>query len=213
MKTGSLPTTLALTAILAGCATTPPPAANIQIEDRANYRDELFRYVIWKEENYGPLAFLGTARDQGLSELRIDETEGFELACAVALAAELNIPVFAAGSAVDTSAASTVKEACTRPTNIPRPELAEGQIYVVETDNGFAIEGEVIQPRQQFYESLESRGIQTVVLREMTIGGMLCLGTIAAESGLTILQVQPDGTLSPVAVTGGIGRGMCPGGW
>lgn len=212
MKTRSLTTFVALTAILAGCSTTPPPA-NIQIEDRRNYRDELFRYVIWKGENYGPLAFLSTARGAGLRELRIDETQVFELSCAVALAAELNIPVFAAGSAVDTSAAPTVKEACTRPRNIPRPELAEGQIYIVETDNGFAIEGEAVQPRQQFYQSLKSQGIHTVVLREMTIGGMLCLGTIAVESGLTILQVQPDGTLSPVAVTGGNGRGMCPGGW
>ena len=114
---------------------------------------------------------------------------------------------------MDTANALTVKEACTRPTNIPRPELADGQIYVVETANGFAVEGEDVQPRTEFYRSLKARGIDTIVLREMTIGGMFCLGTIASESGLTILEVQPDGTLSPAMVTGGSGIGNCPGGW
>ena len=53
--------------IFSGCTT----VANISIEDHPNYKKELFRYIVWNGEKYGPRAFMAASRKKGVDVYRV----------------------------------------------------------------------------------------------------------------------------------------------
>ncbi len=93
---------LAIAMLGAGCATNPPPpvkpsVARIQVKDEPNAWGNLFRYIVWNNEAFGPKAFISEATDQNVKKIVLTAGGDDQIACAWALAREI-------GATLDTTA-------------------------------------------------------------------------------------------------------------
>lgn len=84
---------LAMLVTLGGCAS----IAQVEIVDRPNYEQKPFRYILWKGEKYGPLAFEAVARN-GVSSIALHNASPDGLRCVAALSGALSIPAVSVSS-------------------------------------------------------------------------------------------------------------------
>lgn len=199
---------------LTGCASAPqearvvedPTIAQIEVVDRRNYKDELYRYVAWQGEHYGPTAFEGAARGKVKSLVLVNPNEA-GIRCVAALAGALSAsatlidPVSGLSKDV-TPTSEKVNPACEIPYDVPRPQLASQQYYVVAGDVGVAIDGEPYGSPRGLVARLIALNASAIVIRKATIAQMLCFGAIATEANVHILEVNRDGSLSGMRVSG-----------
>ena len=74
-------------AFVAGCAS----VARIEVADKPNYKQELFRYVLWNDKTYSPAAFEYAARHKVCS-LVLLKGNADSIRCTAALSGALSIP-------------------------------------------------------------------------------------------------------------------------
>jgi hypothetical protein len=84
---------LAMLVALGGCAS----IAQVEIVDRPNYEQKPFRYILWKGEKYGPMAFEAVARN-GVSSIALHNASPDGLRCVAALSGALSIPAVSVSS-------------------------------------------------------------------------------------------------------------------
>jgi len=71
--------------------------ARIEVVDRPNYNNDLFRYVLWQGEKYSPIAFKNAARHKASSLVLVNANpEGVR--CAAALSGTLSISASTEGA-------------------------------------------------------------------------------------------------------------------
>jgi hypothetical protein len=207
--------------VLGGCASGPadrsiPPdvvVAKIEVVDRPNYKGNLYRYVSWGGENYGPTAFQGAAKGRIKVLALVNATEP-GIRCVAALAGALSARAVLIDPAGNESheivpSAESVTSACEIPYELPRPELGTGQYYVAAQDRSVAIEGEAFGPPDDLVSRLRSMGATAIVLRKTTIAQLFCFGAVASAAGVKLLEVDRDGSLSELAVGGPSLREAC----
>ena len=79
---------------MSGCASS---VAKIEIVDRPNYNNDLFRYVLWQGEKYSPVAFKNAARHKASSIVLVNATPD-GVRCAAALSGTLSISASTEGA-------------------------------------------------------------------------------------------------------------------
>lgn len=200
--------------LLANCATTTATlrsaavtSARIAVVDKPNYQNELYRYVQWNGEDYGPGAFVAVAKGQGIDSIELTTVDDNAMRCAAALTAELGVPIRVSGDSnvpgtVVQPSAETVEQACTIEYEVPHPELGEEQYYVVSEGGDVAIEGQPPVGPEELVGVLRRLEARAIVLRKATIAELLCFGAIAGAANVQLLQVNRDGTLGGLVVRG-----------
>jgi hypothetical protein len=175
------------------------------VADRQNYRGESYRYIVWNGESYGPSAFVGIARPT-ITSIVLSKPTDEGRRCIAAVAAEMpaRAEVVMPDGATELLTASheSVKGACTIKYDIPRPVLPAGYYYVVAEDNRVSIEGEAPMPPPALVERLTRIGAKAIVLREVSIGAMLCFGAVARAADVDLYEVGRDGSLDPQTIGG-----------
>jgi hypothetical protein len=183
--------------------------ARVTINDEKNWQDEFYRYVRWEDEDYGPTAFEGVARRRGIGTIEIFDPNDEAKRCIGALAHAMPATAFAVDASGKQIAIEPVDEdvnaACRHPDTrvTPRPDLAARQFYVSGSREGLAIEGSPATSPNAFISELKSRRAKAIVLRDASIGDMLCFGAIARAARVRILQVKSDGELEQLNIQGG----------
>jgi hypothetical protein len=83
----------ALLLLLAGCAS----VAQVEVVDRPNYKQEPFRYILWKGEKYGPMAFEAVARKK-VNSITLLSASPDGIRCVAALSGTLSVPASSVSS-------------------------------------------------------------------------------------------------------------------
>lgn len=165
----------------------------------------IFRHIEWDGEGYSPSVFkVRVAKTANRIVISTDTAEA--LRCGAALSNELKIPV---QTFVDDNLKSvepsneSVDIACTIEEPIlPKPPLREGYFYI-SLDGKIIVLDEINRMNlQSFRESVRNSDIKGLVMRKPSIGELLCISALAAESKLKLMNLKKDGSLSPLEVKG-----------
>lgn len=191
--------------LLAGCATTAskgdPLIATIEISDKPNAHGDLYRYITWNGEDYGPHAFISEAKSAGIRQVKLDSSVTAKDECASALAYAIGAEVNA-GPVHGQPSGTSKLSACKLAVNIPHPVLADGEFYTAVTGGKASIEGGPATDFAAFPAYLQSIKAKAIVMRDPTIADAECLGAIANQARVQLREIEPDGRMEDQQITG-----------
>lgn len=198
--------------LLMGCVTSEvklhdPTQAVITIEDKLNAWNNLYRYVVWNGEGYGPKAFVSVARGKSIREIILVNGDASRISCARALGRKIGVPVVTdstvtGGASEYPPNAAASMSSCEIPENIPHPALGADEYYVVVAQHKISIEGQEPMNFKSFPTYLKDINASAIVMRKATIADVLCLRAIAAAADVELKEVNLDGSIASSKVYG-----------
>jgi len=189
--------------LLVGCSPTrsDPSVATIKIVDKPNAHGDLYRYITWNDEDYGPQAFIYEAKSAGVRQVNLKSSGALQEECASALAFAIGAQVNTWSNQGQPSGLSKLS-ACKLAVNIPHPMLESGAFYAAIHGGKASIEGGPSTELSAFPAYLQSIKASAIVMRDPTIADAECLGAIANQAGVQLKEVEPDGKVEDHQISG-----------